>query len=524
MKDERKMVGRKEEQQLVPRFTCSNEHINELLTCMHELSDLDALSALASWDQSIAMPNDAGEVRGHQLTTLQGILHERWTAPRLGRLLARLEQDTRLDGFTDADRGLVRETHRVYERATRLPRKLAEEFACVEAASFEAWKRAREVNDFGSFAPWLTRSIALKRELADYCGYEETRYDALLNIFEPGLTVRKADALFVPICEACAALIKRIQASNQAVDDSCLYGSFDLKKQDALCDTILRNIGYNFSRGQVCHAPHPFTASFGSPVDVRVAINLREDCIAPALMAVLHEGGHALYEQGFAHTFMRTPLANVVSMGIHESQARLWENCIGRSEPFWQGQFTALRATFPDHFATVDSATFVRALNKVEPGLIRITADEVTYNLHIIIRYELEREMINGSVSVESLPGLWNAKYQEYLGIIPDSDSRGILQDFHWTSGFGYFPTYTLGNLYAAQIYRALYKNFPDLDLHLASGDTSIVLNWLREYMYVFGAIYLPEDLIERVTGETPSPLYFVRYLNEKFGALYNLQ
>ena len=240
-------------------------------------------------------------------------------------------------------------------------------------------------------------------------------------------------------------------------------------------------------------------------------------------MAAIHEGGHALYEQGSSPTLVRTPVAGGASMGTHESQSRLWENAIGRSESFWRGQYALVREAFPDHFANVDVTTFVRALNKVQPSLIRIEADEVTYNLHIIVRFELERQLVNGNVDIESLPGMWNAKYREYLGIEPDTDSQGILQDIHWTSGFGYFPSYTLGNLYAAQIYATLRKIFPDFDERLSRGDTLSILNWLREHMYVYGSIYMPEDLMQRVTGEKPNPEYFVRYLTEKFEKIYHL-
>ncbi|MBV9711195.1 MAG: carboxypeptidase M32, partial [Ktedonobacteraceae bacterium] len=236
-----------------------------------------------------------------------------------------------------------------------------------------------------------------------------------------------------------------------------------------------------------------------------------------------HEGGHALYEQGVAPTLVRTPLAGGASLGVHESQSRLWENYLGRSEPYWQGKYAIVREVFPEQFSNVDVATFVRALNKVEPSLIRVEADEVTYNLHILIRFELEKALVNGEIAVESLPELWNAKYRAYLGIEPPDNSDGVLQDMHWSNGFGYFPTYTLGNLYAAQIFSKLHSEFPDFDARLATGDTNFVLQWLRDHLYVYGAIYLPEELITRVTGEAPDPQYFVHYLTSKFEKIYSL-
>ncbi|HJT58364.1 MAG TPA: carboxypeptidase M32 [Ktedonobacteraceae bacterium] len=509
---------------IVPDFTHQDGRIQELLDYVHETSDLAALAALAEWDQNTSMPGGAGEVRGDQMATLQGVLHERWTAPRAGQLLQALndgivEQDT----FTDADRGLVRETRRAYERATKLPRKLVEEMARVQAASFEAWRRARENQDFASFAPCLQRTVALQREIADHLGYDETRYDALLDQFEPGMTASRLDQLFAPIREISLTMLRRIQQSGHTVDDSSLMGDFPLEEQVVLSKTLLRGMGYDFSFGGIAESPHPFTTSFGSPFDVRLTIHPERLFIQPAIMAAIHEGGHALYEQGSAQTLVRTPIAGGASMGAHESQSRLWENPIGRSLPYWQGQYPALLEAFPRQFADVEIATFVRALNKVQPSLIRIEADEVTYNLHILIRFELEKALINGDVAIESLPGLWNAKYREYLGVEPTNNAEGVLQDVHWSSGFGYFPTYTLGNLYAAQIFAALHRAFPNFDERLASGDTSFILNWLREKMYIFGAIYQPAELIERVTGEPPNPEYFVRYLTNKFEAVYDL-
>lgn len=511
----------KQDTTLMPDFTHNDAHISALLASMHEISDLGALAALAEWDQNTELPEGAGEVRGDQMATLQGVLHERWTSEKLGKLLAQLEGSSA--HFTVADQSLIREARRGYDRSTKLPRELVEEVARVQAGSFEAWKRARANNDFASFAPWLGRTISLQREIADHLGFKETRYDALLDEFEPGATSSKIDLQFTPVREISTALLKRIQASGNTVVDSCLQGDFAADKQIALSKAILRGMGYEFAHGGIAVSPHPFTTSFGSPFDVRLTVNPDQHFIQASVMAAIHEGGHALYEQGSAPTLLRTPLAGGASMGAHESQSRLWENNIGRSLPFWRGQYVRVQEAFPEHFAHVDVETFTRALNKVQPSLIRIEADEVTYNLHIIIRYELERAMVNGEVAVESLPGMWNAKYREYLGIESDDDSKGILQDVHWSSGFGYFPTYTLGNLYGAQIFHKLQEVFPDLDEQLASGETAFIQRWLEENMYAYGAIHLPEELIRRVTGEVPDPEHFVRYLTKKFAEVYNL-
>jgi carboxypeptidase Taq len=512
-----------QDEAFMPTFTHSHEPISQLLDRMREIADLGALGALAEWDQNTEMPEGAGEMRGNQMATLQGVLHERWTSKELGSLLQTLDAPGAQADLTDADRGLIREARRGYERSIKLPRSLVEELTRVQAASFEAWRRARAHNDFASFAPWLSRTIALQREVTDRLGFVETRYDALLDQYEPGMTVSKLDRLFAPVREVSTRLLQRIQASGHAIDDSCLQGDFAEEKQMELSKIILRAMGYEFPYGGISRSPHPFTTSFGSPFDVRLTVNPDRAFIQASVMAAIHEGGHALYEQGSAPTIVRTPLAGGASMGAHESQSRLWENNIGRSLAFWRGQYAAVREAFPEHFAGVNVETFVQALNKVQPSLIRIEADEVTYNLHIIIRYELERAMVNDEVAVESLPQMWNARYRTYLGIEPENDSKGILQDVHWSGGFGYFPTYTLGNLYSAQIFQKLQEAFKDFDQRLERGETAFVLRWLEEHMYAYGAIYQPEELIQRVTGELPNPEFFIRYLTEKFANIYQI-
>ena len=508
---------------MVRNFTSKDARIASLLDFMHEVEDLKALGDLAEWDQNTGMPEGAAEVRGYQMATLQGVIHERWTMPRLGTLLNELGDVIKGSDYTDADRGLVREAQRSYDRATKLPRNLVEEIARVQAGSFEAWRHAREHSDFDSFAPWLSRTVTLQREVADRIGFAGTRYDALLDYYEPGMTVSKLDELFAPVREVSVTLLQRIQSSGSIVDDSCLQGDFSEERQVDLCKALLRGMGYDFSRGGIAISPHPFTSEFGSPFDVRVTVHPDRRFIQASVMAAIHEGGHAIYEQGSAPALARTPLAGGASMGAHESQSRLWENAIGRSEAYWLGQYAAVREAFPEQFAAVDAATFARALNKVQPSLIRIEADEVSYNLHIIVGFDLVKALINGDIAIESLPCLWNAKNREYLGVEPATDSEGVLQDVHWSSGFGYFPSYTLGNLYAAQFYSALRRSFPNLDERLATGDTAFILDWLREKMYAFGAIYQPEPLITLVTGTPPNAEYFVRYLTSKFEALYDL-
>jgi carboxypeptidase Taq len=506
-----------------PQFTTSDERIAAVLARAREISDLRAVRALAEWDMNTAMPDGAAAVRGEQMATMQGMIHERWVDQRFGEQIASLAETVAKSSYTDADRALLREVSRERSQASKLPRGLVEEMARVESASFEAWRKARDTNDFARFAPWLARTITLQREVADRFGYKGSRYDALLDLFEPGLTTARVEALFASVRDTTLRLLGRIQASGADIDATPLEGSFEPSRQMGLAQLILTGMGYDFARGGIAQSPHPFTTQFGSPHDVRLTVHPNERLIDSCILAAIHEGGHAVYEQGSASALARTPLAGGASMGAHESQSRLWENAIGRSEAYWQGQIGALRAAFPERYNDVQPAVFARALNRVTPSFIRIEADEVTYNLHIIIRFEMEKAMVNGEISIESLPGMWNQKYKDYLGIEPPTDSQGILQDIHWTSGFGYFPTYTLGNLYAAQIYAALRLAHPDMDARLAAGETTFALEWLHERMYQWGRIYEPETLIRIVTGERPDPRYFAEYLTSKFEEVYGL-
>lgn len=517
------MVAKEEYNSQAIAFTVSDERISTLLQRLHEIEDIDKLAELAHWDQQTSMPAGSSEVRGHQLATLEGLLHERKTVPQLGELLKELDDAVGQARFTDADRGLVRQALRNYNLATRLPRELVEEMARVRVASIEAWDRARHRNDFASFAPWLQRVLELQREVADRRGFAETRYDALLDEYDPGLTASQLETLFVPVRDTSIALLQRIQESGKKIDAHCLHGTFPIERQRLLCEKVANSIGFDFTYGQIALSAHPFTSSFGSPLDVRFTVRYHERYLAQSLMAALHEGGHALYEQGISRALLRTPLAGGASYGLHESQSRLWENVLGRSEAFWKSKYALVQEVFPEHFKSVDMATFVRALNRVEPSLIRVEADEVTYNLHIIIRFELEQALINGEIAVESLPRLWNAKYREYLGVEPESDTVGVLQDIHWATGVGSFPSYTLGNLYSAQIFHTLRNAFSNFDECVAAGDTAFILKWLREHMYAFGSVYLPEELLRRMTGEPANPQYLMRYMNEKFQQLYEL-
>ncbi len=506
-------------------FTLTDPELKELYERTQELQDLGDLLGLLGWDQQVKMPPQANQVRGPQLATLESIYHERLTAPRIGELLTLVEQRVQGTSYTDADRGLVRQTRRQYDQAVKLPAAFVRERSEASSEAWGAWEKAKPANDFASFAPYLRKVVALKRQEADYLGYQGSPYNALLDQFEPGMTLATLNPILERVREATVDLLRRIRVSSANVDTSCVHGSFESVKQMYLCTEILKQMGYQFDAGRLDVSSHPFTSGGGSPFDVRVTTRVDPAYFPAALMAAIHEGGHAVYEQGSAPVLARTPLAGGASMGLHESESRLWENYIGRSLPFWKHHFALLRETFPETFAHRGVEELVRALNVVKPSLIRVEADEVTYNLHIIIRFELEQGLINGEIDVADLPRQWNQKYHDYLGVEPQTDTEGVLQDIHWSGGsFGYFPTYTLGNLYGAQIYYTLRREFADYDARLEREGTGFILAWLREHMYAYGQVYTPGELARKVTGEELNPEYFVRYANEKFGAVYGLK
>lgn len=506
------------------RFTRTDPELDELFERTQEVSDLGSLLSLVGWDQQVKMPSQANQIRGPQLATFQALLHERQTAPRIGGLLGILEQRVPGTDYSDADRGMVRLVRRTYDQATKVPVALVREVAEATSAAWGAWEHAKPANDFAAFAPHLSKVVKLMRRVADHLGYQGSPYNALLDQYEPDMTLDKLNPILDRVRDATVQLLRRIQESGRKIDTSCLHGTFDAAKQLDLCKEMLQQMGYRFDAGRMDESSHPFTSGGGSPFDVRVTVRVDLTYFPAALMAAIHEGGHALYEQGSDPALARTVLVGGASMGLHESESRLWENYIGRSLPFWKHHFGLLRRSFPDVFAHRHAGELVPALNEVKPSFIRVEADEVTYNLHIIIRFELEQGLINGEIDVADLPGLWNQKYQEYLGVTPPTDTLGVLQDIHWSGGsFGYFPTYTLGNLYGAQIYQTLRRTFSDYDERLEAEGTGFILDWLREHMYAYGQTYTPGEVARKVTGEDLNPAYFVEYANAKFGAIYGL-
>ena len=490
--------------------------LDQLHARLHRVEDLKNAAEVLSWDQETYMPEGGAAARAQQLSTLQTLAHEQFTSDDVGALLDQLE-DADLNALS-AD--LVRVVRHDYERARRVPPALVTELSQAVSRAKQAWKAARAEDNFSTFAPHLEQLVDLNVQKARAIGYDATPYDALLDAYEPGMKTETVAQTFATLRDDLVPLVDAI-ADAPHPDDDFLHRTFDPTQQQTFGEDVIRDVGFDFSRGRQDHSAHPFTTSFGTG-DVRLTTRFESDFFPSGFFATLHEAGHGLYEQGFAEELARTPLADGASLGIHESQSRLWENQVGRSHAFWAHYFPALQGVFPDALGDVETNAFYRAVNKVEPSLIRVEADEVTYNLHIMLRFELERGLIEGTITVDELPALWNERMDDYLGIRPDTDADGVLQDIHWSLGaFGYFPTYALGTLMSAQFFAQATADLGDVEAHVAEGDFAPLLGWLRENVHQHGRRYRATELLERVTNEQLTATPWLDYIREKYGALY---
>ncbi|MFB6232373.1 MAG: carboxypeptidase M32 [Salinibacter sp.] len=486
------------------------------------IEDLKAAAAVLTWDQETYMPDGGAEARAQQLSTLHSTAHERFVADETGTLLDRAAEALDAPSPLDPDAALVRVTRRDYERAVRVPSSLVAELSKAKSQAQQAWKQARANDDFSHFAPHLEQLVDLSVKKAEAIGYENEPYDALLKEYEPGRITAAVVSLFDTLRDDLVPLVDALDEAAQ-IDDSALRGTYPQSEQQRFGRSVIADFGYDFDQGRQDVSAHPFTTSF-SPNDVRLTTRYDEDNVASALFSTIHEAGHGLYEQGIDPALARTPLGEGTSLSIHESQARLWENHVGRSRPFWRHYLPRLRETFPDALGDVDLEPFYRAINRVEPSLIRVEADEVTYHLHVMLRFELERGLIDGSVSVNELPDRWNAAMDDYLGVVPETDANGVLQDVHWSQGaFGYFPTYTLGTLTAAQLIESIEDELPNLRAHVADGDFAPLLDWLRAHVHRHGRKLTAPDLLERATGRKLAADSWLAYAQNKFGGLYGL-
>jgi carboxypeptidase Taq len=497
------------------------QKLQQLKTILAEISDLKNAAALLGWDQQTYMPPAGAEARGNQLATLGRLAHERFTSPEVGALIDELKPYAAgLDPDSDEAR-LIKITARNYDKATRIPSKHVVEFAKATTLGQQAWMEARQKSDFSSFQPHLEKIVALRQEYASFFPNFDHPYDALLDDFEPGMQTADVIAIFDGLRPKQVELIRAIAAQPQ-VDDSFLHQPFDEKKQWDFGVEVITKFGYDWKRGRQDKAAHPFTTGFGIN-DVRITTRVDPELLNQMLYGTLHECGHALYGLGAAPELERTGLEDGASLAVHESQSRMWENLVGRSLPMWEHFYPRLQEVFPQ-LAEVSLEKFYKGINKVQPSLIRTEADEATYNLHIMLRLDIEIALLEGKVAVKDLPALWNAKMEEYLGITPPNDAVGVLQDIHWSGGMiGYFPTYALGNLVSAQLWEKINQDIPDLTDQIRAGKFEALLAWLREKIHRHGAKFEPQELVQKVTGSRIDPAAYIRYLAKKFGEIYDL-
>ena len=485
---------------------------------------LSSVSSVLGWDERTQLPASAGQHRADQMTLLSGMIHERNTDPRMGDWLAQLAESP-LAADPHGDTGTtIRQLRRDYDKATRLPRSLVEELTRTAVMGQQAWEKARAADDFSLFRPLLTKTIGLKQQQADALGFSECRYDALLDEFEPGEKTSNIRRVLAGLREELVPLVAAIANSPRKAPVELLAREFPASRQSEFGRAAAARIGFDFQRGRLDTTAHPFCTELG-PHDVRITTRYDERFFPSAFFGILHEAGHGLYEQGLRPDMWGLPPGQAVSLGIHESQSRMWENLVGRSRAFWQYFFPQAQHVFPTALGQVSLDDFLFAINDVRPSLIRVEADEVTYNLHILIRFELEPPLLDGDLPVEDLPAAWNSLYRQYLGIEAPSAADGVLQDIHWSFGaLGYFPTYTLGNLYAAQFFEAAERDLGSLEPQFADGAFEPLLKWLRENIHRHGQCYGSAQLVERISGRPLTHAPLMNYLKRRFGSLYGLK
>jgi carboxypeptidase Taq len=511
-------------------------------TTLQKIADIKYASAVLQWDQETYLPKNGNDTRGRQIATLNELAHEKFTDSKLGDLLTELAASSNL---SDAEKRNVQLTQDDFNRNKKIPVAFVHKMSSVINVGYHAWIQARKENSFTVFEKPLQDIIDIKKQEVDLLGYEKHPYNALMNDYDKGLTVDIVDKLFADLRPQLSSLLAAI-ATKPTIDDSILRQHFNKNTQWELGLEILKRMHFNFDAGRQDISEHPFTTNFSSS-DVRVTTRIDENDFANMLWSCIHEGGHALYEQGLPAAEYGLPLGEYCSLSIHESQSRLWENCIGRGEAFWKHNFALLQEKFPkqfnfkgivnDIFATSQSTSFpppseeiegakrfYNSINKVQPSLIRTEADELTYHFHVMIRYEIEKLLIEGTIVAKDIPAYWNEKYKSYLGVTVPNDLQGCLQDVHWSHGsFGYFATYSIGSLYAAQFFAAIKKENVNVESSLSAGNNLTVLNWLQKNVYAHGRYYNSEELCEKATGEKLNCKYFIDYVSEKYKGIYDI-
>lgn len=486
---------------------------------IQKAADLYYASAVLGWDQEVYMPPKGFAARTRQLSTLASLAHELVTGGEYGNILKELQGRNDLD---DKQQANVRLSLEDYTKKQKLPSSFVAKLAEQTSSSYQAWIDARKANDYSLYAPQLEKMLELKLQEADQYGYEVHPYNALMDEYEKGATVAMLDPVFNDVKKHLPDLLAVISAAPQ-VDDSFLHKHYCKDKQWSFSIDVLKEMGYDFDAGRQDLSEHPFTTSF-SAEDVRVTTRVSEDDFASLLWSSIHEGGHALYEQGLPADQYGMPLGEAASLSVHESQSRIWENNIGRGIQFWKHFYPKLQQLFPDALGEVNEQQFYKGINKVQPSLIRTEADELTYHFHVMIRYEIEKALLTRELNIKDLSGAWNDMYSKYLGVTPPDDKQGVLQDIHWAHGsFGYFPTYSLGSFYAAQYYDKAKADIQDMEHQLATGDYKEILSWLRRNIHAHGRRYTSEELCQEVTGRGLNFKAFMNYATKKYTGVYDI-
>ena len=497
--------------------------LEQLKARLVEIDDLESAARLLEWDQNTYMPPGGAPARARQIATLQRLAHEKFTDAGLGQLLDDLRPYEEGLPYDTDEASLIRVTRREHERAVKVPPSFVAQLSDHQSASYQAWTQARAADDFAMMQPYLEKTLDLSRQLADFFpGYEHIA-DPLIDYSDYGMKVSTVRATFSELREQLVPIVQAITAQ-PAADDACLHRTFPEAQQLAFGLEVVKHFGYDLKRGRQDKTHHPFTTDF-SIGDVRITTRVKENDLSEALFSTMHEAGHALYEQGVCEEYEGTPLARGTSSGVHESQSRLWENIVGRSRGFWQFFYPRLQAAFPAELEAVPLDTFYRAVNKVERSLIRTDADEVTYNLHVMLRFGLELDLLEGNLAVRDLPQAWRTRMRTDLGIVPPDDRDGVLQDVHWYAGIigGVFQGYTLGNILSAQFFDAALRAHPEITGEIEAGEFGTLHTWLVQNIYRHGSKYTPSELVERVTGGPLSVEPYIRYLRAKYGELYAL-
>ena len=498
-----------------------NKQIRKLLEHCKQISLLGKVSALAHWDLEVNLPPKASEERAAQLAYLTSIRTDLWLAKDFRSII----EDVDVSKLDQKEKAIVRNLRDSAKFYYKVPKEIIIKEVETTSKAFMAWKKAKEENNFKDFLPHLKQIIDLDLIIANHLGYKKNPYDALLDLYEPGLTAEFCGKIFNGLQPELTTLIKQIQKTKRFKNKSGLVGgdkNYPEQDQKQIALYVLRKMGYDLDAGRLDTAPHPFETKLGRH-DIRITTHYHVNDFLDSLMGVMHEAGHAMYEQGVSEEYTNTPLQGGVSLGIHESQSRFWENQVGRSMEFVKFIAPVFQAFYAGQLGKTSTEELFAAVNDVRPGLIRVEADEVTYNLHVVLRFEIENALMNKKIKPDDLPEIWRTKMKKYLGIVPATDREGVLQDIHWSHGsFGYFPTYTLGNLYAAQFAAAMRKKLVIEDL-VEKGEFGTILSWLRSNIHQYGSLYWPDELVKKVTGHALSPKHFLKYIREKYSQIYEL-